>query len=178
MVLQVVAKRGVSKRAVALANQKFGRIPAVVAADVSGNKLCKRLHVLVHAPEILVLCFPHGMAESGAHRIGKYEIRFVQQATGVIHQFVGRRRCHIRVDGHHPPRPDRSHVQPHRGRAGSAVVEKRDRPLAHVLDIAARIRRGINQRRGLVLLVLDENGRRCRLVGNGLTADFYRVICY
>ena len=110
--LQVIGECRVAKRAIALANQEFRGIPPVVAADVSGYKLRQRFHIRVHAPKILVLRFADRVAETRSDGINKHEIGFVQQAIRVVHELVWCGWRYASVDGHHAPRPHRSHVQP------------------------------------------------------------------
>src|SRR6266436_7366316 len=68
MRLQVVRERGGAKRAVAFTDEKFRRVPAVVAADIRVDELRQGFNVLIDAPEILVLGFADGVAEASADR--------------------------------------------------------------------------------------------------------------
>src|SRR2546422_8416521 len=176
MRLQIVRKRGGAERAVAFADQELGRIPAGVAADVRIDELRQRFDVLIHAPKILVLRFAHGVAESRSHGVEENQIRFVQQALWVLREFVGRRRRGTGIDRDDPARRERPHVQPHGRRTWAAVIDKRDRPLAQVLRVAARVRRVINERGRFLLFVFQQNRGRGGLVRNLLPADPDSVI--
>ena len=85
MILQIISERGRAKRAVAFADQKFRRIPAVVAADVGVDELAERCYVLIDPLEILVFRFADRVAVAGAHRVDEHEVGFVEQALGVVH---------------------------------------------------------------------------------------------
>src|SRR6267378_8373818 len=114
MRLHIIRKRGGAKRAVALADQELGRVPAGVAADVGMDKLRQRLDVLIHAPEILVLRFARGVAESRSHRVDEYQIRFVQEAICILRKLVGWRWRGTGIYGNDAARRERTHVQPNR----------------------------------------------------------------
>ena len=124
MALQVIGESGVSEGAVTFANQKLWRIPAVVAAQIRDDELREGLDVLVNPVEVFVLGLAHGVAIAGAHRIDKYQIGFVQQALGVIHQFIGRGRRERPVNGVGAPGAEGAHVQPHSRRARPPVVQE------------------------------------------------------
>jgi len=83
MRLQIVRERSGAKGAVAFTDEKFRRVPAVVAADVRVNELRQGFYVLIDAPEILVLGFADGVAEACAHRVNEDQIRFVQEAVRI-----------------------------------------------------------------------------------------------
>src|ERR1700732_1233497 len=66
VILQIVGEGGGAEGAVALADQEFGGVPAIVAADVDGDEFGEGLDVGIYAPEILVLGFADGVTEAGA----------------------------------------------------------------------------------------------------------------
>src|SRR5207245_10433689 len=75
-----------------------------------------------------------------------------------------------------PARVDRSNMNTHGRRTWTAVIDKRDRPLAKVLRVAARVRRVINERGRFLLFVFQQNRGRSGLVRNRLPADPDSVI--
>jgi len=96
--LQDVGEDGVAERAITFADEKFGRVPAIVAADVGLDKIGEGTRVLVNAPEILVLGFADGVAEAGADGIDEDEVGFVEQAVGIVFELVGSGRSDAGVD--------------------------------------------------------------------------------
>ena len=154
MRLQVVTEGGGAERAVAFADEEFGRVPPAITADVHGDELRERFYVLVDAPEILVLRFADGVAEAGADGIEEHHVGFVEQRAGIVGEFVRRRRSGFRVRGEHATRAESAHVQPHRSGAGAAVVDERDGTLREVLGIGADVGSGIDQGLRLVFFIL------------------------
>ena len=75
----------------------------------------ERFHVFVNTVKILVLCFADGVAVPRAHRVNENQVRFVEQGFRVVHEFVRRGGREGAVKSVRPPRPERAHVQPHRG---------------------------------------------------------------
>src|SRR6267154_257531 len=111
MRLQIIAERRRAERAVTLSNQKFWRIPAVIAAQVSDDKLREGFHVLVNAVKILVLRFADGVAVARTHGINEDQIGFVEQTFGIVHELVWRGRRERAVNGVHAAWSKRAHVQ-------------------------------------------------------------------
>lgn len=112
--LQVVPQRHRAKRPVALANQELRRIPPVVPAHVGVDELRQRADVRIHAPEILVLRLPHGVAESRPHRVDENFVALVNQRILVVHQLVWSGRSRPGVRGHDAARAVSPHVDPDR----------------------------------------------------------------
>ncbi len=96
-VLQIIAERGRAKGAVALAHQKLRRIPAIVAIDVGVDVLAERIHVFVDAVEIRRLSLADDVTVAGAHRVNEHHVGLVEEAFGVIHELVRRRRGKLAV---------------------------------------------------------------------------------
>src|SRR5215472_15252011 len=71
---QIFSKRDRAKRAIAFADQEFGRIPAIIAADIGVDEQRERFNVLIDAPKVLVLRFANSMAEARANRIDEDEV--------------------------------------------------------------------------------------------------------
>ena len=133
-------------------------------------------HVLIDAPEILVLRFAHGVAESGADGIDENHVGFIEQGVGVVFDFVGRGRSGSGVGVDDAARTECAHVQPDGSRAGAAVVDEGDGALADVLDVAARVSGGIHQRGWLAFVVFQQCGGGGGFVGDGLAADVSGVV--
>ena len=89
VLLQIIAERGGAEGAVTFANQKFRRVPAIIAAEVGDDELCEGFDVLVDAVEIFFGGFAHGVAVAGAHRVDENEVGFVEEAFAVVDEFVG-----------------------------------------------------------------------------------------
>ena len=130
LALQPVHDAAGARRAVALAEQVLGRVPAAVVADVLADEARDRLDVRVRAPEVLVLGVADGLGEARADRIDHDEVGLVEDAVGVVHDLVGRRRRGPGVGRDDAAGPERPHVQPDRGGARPAVERERDRPAA------------------------------------------------
>ena len=155
VVLQIISQSGGTERAVALANQKLGRIPAVVAAQVGVDELSEGVHVFIDAVEIFFRRFADNVAVPGAHGVDEDEIVLVEKAFGIVHELVGGRRSEGAVDGPSAARAESTHVQPHGGGAGSSVIEEGDGACAEVLDVGARVSDGIHQSRWVALVILE-----------------------
>ena len=184
---QHVGQRAGTRGAVAFAKQVFRRIPAPVLGQELADELGKSLHVAIDAIKLLfaflalflflrlVLVGKLQSAETGAGRIDEYEVAGIEQAVFVVDDVVRRSRRVLIVRGHHALGPERAHVQPYRGRARSAVVEKSQRAFFIVL---ALLEIGdIEDAGGRVVLVLvlagQQDGAGHGLVGNALAADAY-----
>src|SRR5579859_1456043 len=124
VVLQIISERGGTEGAVAFAYQKLGRIPAVVAAEVGVDELSEGVDVFVNAVKILVLRFADGVAVAGAHGVDEDEVGLVEQALGIVDEFIGRGRSEGAVDGPGAARAESAQVQPHGGGAGAAIIEE------------------------------------------------------
>ena len=126
VILQIIAQGGRAEGAVAFADQKLRRVPAVVAAQVGDDELREGLDVFVDAVKIFFLRFADGVAVAGAHGVDEDEIGFVEEALGVVHELVRSRRREDAVHGQRAARAEGAHVQPHGGGTGATVVEKGD----------------------------------------------------
>src|SRR5258707_1975531 len=154
MRLEVIAESGGAERAIAFADEEFGRVPTAVAVDIESDELREGFYILVDAPKVLVLCFADGTAEAGAHRVDEDHIGFVEQRALIVLHPVRRRRSVFGVGGEDAARPESAHVQPNRGGAGAAVINEGYRPLRAVFAIGADVRSGIDQRLRLVPFLL------------------------
>ena len=67
-------------------------------------------------------------------------------------------------------------MEPDGRRSGTAVVDKGEGALAHVLDVAAGVGDGENAGGGFALFIFDERGGSGGLVSDGLAADFDGVV--
>ena len=76
-----------------------------------------------------------GAAEAGADGVDQHEIALVEQRVGIVFHAIGRGRHEAIGLEHDAFRPERSHVQPDRSRAGAAVEGKSERPLGGVLAV-------------------------------------------
>ena len=137
-------------RAEALAREVLGRGPAAVGGDPVADEVGDGARVLVEPPERLALVLAERPRETGADRVDEHEIGEVEDGLRVVENRIGRRAIVDGVARHdHPARPERSHVKPDGGRAGSAIPDEGHRP-----------------RRGIVNAVLDVGEREdaaCRL---------------
>src|SRR5262249_34662009 len=145
-VLQVVGERGVAERPVAFADQKFRRVPTVVARNVNLDELCERLYVGVDAPEIFVLRFADRGAEARTDGVDKDESGRRGEVLRFFWELVGGGRGDACFCGSDAARTKRANMKPYRRRARTAVIKEGNRSRAQVLHIAARVSCGINQR--------------------------------
>lgn len=159
MRLQIVDQGGRSECAVTFPNEEFRRIPAIVPADVCADELRQGPGILIDTPEILILGFAFRMAEAGADGIDEYEIGGIQQAVLIVGELVGRRRRRFSIRSDHPPGAKGTHVQPDRGGPGPPVIEKRDRPLAQVLQVVPAVGNEKDTGVRLAFLILQKNRR-------------------
>ena len=176
VLLQIISKRSGAEGAVTFADQKFRRVPAVVAIEIDVDELREHFYVLIHAPEILVLRFADGVAEAGADGIDEDHVGFVEQGIGVVFDFVRRGWSGGVVGIDDAARAEGAHMQPDGCGAGAAVVEESDGALGEILGVAASVGGGINQRGGLAFFVFQQGGGGDGFVGDGLAVDFDGVI--
>ena len=137
-----------ARGAITFAEQVLGRVEPAVAAQKLGDEAGEGPGVGIGAVELVRRVLAGDAAEAGAGRVDEHEVGRVQQAVVVVHQPV---RCRVGVGvvgGDDPPGPERAHVQPDRGGARTAVVDKGDGPvlrpraLLQVGDIEHRRFRG------------------------------------
>lgn len=126
--LQGVDQHRRARRAIALAEQIFGRVPSPVFGQEPHDELAEGVGVRIDAVEGLFLVRAGDAAEAGARRVDEHQVGGVEQAVGVADQPIGGGRSVAVVGRHHPLGPERPHVQPHRRGARAAIVEKGDRP--------------------------------------------------
>ena len=105
---------GRARRAVALADQVLGRVPAAVVRHVLLDEARDRLDVGVDAPEVLVLEVADGLADARADRVDQHDVDLVEQAVGVVDDLVRRRRRGRGVRDDDAARAERAHVEPDR----------------------------------------------------------------
>jgi hypothetical protein len=70
---QEIDQRRRTRRAVAFAEQKFGRVPAAVFGQKPGDELREGVGVRIDAIECLLLVLTGNSAETGAGRVNKDE---------------------------------------------------------------------------------------------------------
>src|SRR5689334_12695911 len=95
--------------------------------------------IFINAVKVALGGFAHCVAVTRAHRVNEYEIRLVEQAFAVVYELIRRRRREFAVYRPGAARAESAHVQPHRSRTGSAIVQKRNRARAWVFHVTARI---------------------------------------
>ncbi len=160
---QIVRQRGRTRRAVTLAEEKFRRIPAIEFRKVIRDELPERRDVLIDAEERLLLA-RHDPAEAGVRHVDEDEIALVEQAVRIVLDAVRRRPAGLAVGGEHAHRTNRSHAQPHRRAARTAVIDERDRTRRRVRTVFG-VGRVENRRRRFTVHVVERDqpgaGRVC-----------------
>ena len=78
----------------------------------------------IDPPEGLLLVLAEETAEAGAGCVDKNQVAGVEQAVGIVDQFIGRGAGVLVVGGNDAPGTEGAHVQPHGGAARAAVVDK------------------------------------------------------
>ena len=155
VVAQHVGQARRAERAVTLADEELGRVPALVHRQVAQDEAVKGLQVRVHAGEVLGHGLAHGARVAGERRVNEDQVRFVEQRVLVRGQREGRAGCGVgavRLDAHRGKRP---HVQPERGGPGAAVIEEADGAGAG-LGAVEGVRDVKNGAVGLVVVVANE----------------------
>ena len=132
MLLQRQREARGAHRAVAFAEDVFGRIPAIVFAQELLDERREGVDVLIDAVEILVRILAADPAEAGAGHVDEHQIARIQQALVVVDDRVRRRRRVGGVIGDHTARPEGAHMQPHGCRARAAIEQEGDRPPGHI----------------------------------------------
>ena len=201
LLLQDVRQHRRPGRAVALAEEIFRRVPAIVFAQKALDEAGEGVRVLVDSPEGLFLVLAVELSEAGAGHVDEHQVAGVEQAVGVVDQLVRGRRRMLVAGSRHMLWPQRTHMEPDRRAARAAVVEERDRTrfrllaLLEIRHIEHPCRRrsvlgllheggvGVGKRLAVranlrVLLVgrADGDRSRDRLVGNMLTAGVHRSL--
>ncbi len=185
VVLQPLDQARRARRAVGFAEQEFRRIPAIVLGDVALHETAERGDVLVRAPEALVrirvLVLPvlfgrDALRVARADRVDEDEIGLVEQAVGVRHEMVRRRRRRVRTRGLDAHRRERAHVQPDARRARAAVVQERHWSIRGTLAIADCIGDVKHARVRLAFFVADDQRAGGGRVGDAATADRHAVL--
>ena len=176
VLLQIISERGGTEGAVTFADEKFRGVPAIIAIEIDVDELREHFDVLVHAPEIFILGFGDGVAETSADGIDEHHIGFIEQGIGVVFDFVGRGRSGGVVGVDDAARAEGAHVQPDGRGAGTTVVDEGDGTLREIFDVAARVGGGIDQRGRLAFFVFQQGGGGGGFVGDGLTVDSDGVI--
>src|SRR5277367_3340210 len=176
VLLQVIAEGSGTEGAVTFADEKFRRVPAVVAIDIDVDELREHFDVLIYSPEIFILGFAYGVAEACADGVYEHHVGFVEQGIRIVFNFVRRGRSVGVVGGDDAARTEGAHVQPDGSGAGAAVVDEGDGALGEIFGVAARVGGGIDQRGGLAFFVFEESGGGGGFVGDGLVVDFNGVV--
>src|SRR5215472_3794949 len=92
LVLQDVGEDGGAGRAIAFAEDEFGRVPAVVFGEKVNDKAGEGIRVLVDAPEGLFSILSDEAAEAGARHIDENQVAGIEQRVLVLDQLIGRAR--------------------------------------------------------------------------------------
>ena len=108
-------ENGAARGSVAFAEQILGRIPALVLRQKTADESLKGVGVLVRAQKRFFFVLTHDAAETGAGSVDEHQVACVEQAVGVVDDFVGRRGIMERVGSRYAARSEGSHVQPHGG---------------------------------------------------------------
>src|SRR5689334_9676834 len=111
--------------AIALADQKLWREPAVIARRVQPDKIPHRLNILAKLMPLLRLLSIGGATVTRADRVDEDQVRFIQERILIIRQLERRRRQLPFIGHHHPARTEDAQMQPDRRRARSTVERKR-----------------------------------------------------
>jgi len=90
--LQFVHEHSRARRAVALAEQIFGGIPAAVLGEELRDEFREGIGILIHAEKGLLLVLARDAAEAGARSIDEHQIGGIEQAGHVVDDGIGRRR--------------------------------------------------------------------------------------
>ena len=166
-----VGEVGGPRRAEAFTDQVFWRVPALVVGDPDTDEFRNGAAVAVLAPVILVLTLADGAAVAGADRVDEHEVGHVEDRQRIVAQDVRRRAViGVCIARHlHALRAEQAHVQPDRGRAGSAIEHERDG--AGPADVFADVGDGEQARAGLALVIPDMGLARFHAVGDLLSAE-------
>ena len=173
--LQVACEHRRAGRAVALAEQVAGRVPAVVLAQEAPDELGERLRVLVDAPVVAARRLAQRVAEAGADRIDHHDVRDVEEGPGVVLQGVRRRSLRADAGRHDAPRPHDPHVQPERRGAGASVVGEHQGALPRRRAVRAEVRRVPELRGRGAVVVVELDAGDDGVVLDRLAADVDRV---
>ena len=173
--LQVAGEHRRAGRAVALAEQVAGRVPAVVCAEEPPDELGKRLRVLVDAPVVGARSLAQRVAEAGAYGIDHHDVGDVEEGPGVVLERVGRRSLRADVGGHDAPRPHDPHVQPEGRGAGASVVGEHQGPLLRCRAVRPEVRRVPEMCGRSAVVVVELDSGDDGVVLDLLAADLDRV---
>ena len=129
LVFQQIGQHRRARRAVALAKDELRRVPPRIFGIEPFDKPRKRARVAVDAPESFLRVLPRQPSEPGSGHVDEHQVAYIQQTVRVVHHGVRRGRQVGIAYCYYVLRSQRSHVQPHRGAARSAVIEKCNRPV-------------------------------------------------
>ena len=110
VLLQPVCERRAARGAVGFAEHVFGRVPAVVFAQVRPDERAEAGDIAVHRPQFR-LGRVEDLGESGAGRVDEHEVGDGQQRVRVVHERVGGGRHRSGVGDVDALRGDRTHEQ-------------------------------------------------------------------
>ncbi len=185
LVLQPLDQTRRTRRAVGFAEQEFRRIPAIVFGDVTLHEAAESIDVLVRAPEtlvgigvfvFLVLFIRDAVRVARADRVDEDEVGLVEQAVGVGHEAIRRRRCRLWTRGFDAHRRKRAHVQPDARRARAAVVQERYRPAFRTLAAARGVGDVEHARVRLTFLVADDQRAGGCRIPDAASVDRHAVL--
>ena len=121
---------GAARRAIAFAAQVQRRGGAAVAHQPKAHHLGEHSDVAVGGQGFLARRLAGGERPAGVRRVDEHEVEVLQARTAGCPPRWKRAGAHACVVGHHHAlRAQRAELQPHRGRAGSAVEGEADAAL-------------------------------------------------
>src|ERR1051326_836926 len=121
MLDQIAREPGGTGGAVAFADHKERRGPALIAAEVETDEFADGFDIAAQAEEFARLVALNGAAVAGAHGIDEDQIGLVEPGVFIVDQLIRRRRHHaVRLHAY-ALGSDGAEVQPHGSRAGAAV---------------------------------------------------------
>ena len=124
--LQRVDQARRAQRAIAFAEQEFGRIPAIVDRQIALDGAGKGINVRIDTPEILALCLAERARQASADRVDEDQVAAVDQAVGIGADGEGRGAGGIGRRRIHPDGAKGADVQPHGRRTRTAVEQEGD----------------------------------------------------
>ena len=164
-ILQVAGQPRGARRAITLADQKLGRVPAFVAGDIEADKVTDRLDILFQAVKLFGLFAWCRAAVAGTDRVDKDEIADSQQSVFIVGQPVGGRLRGIHITADHPLWPKQPQVHPDRRGTWPTVKGDDQGSCADIGHVVLRV--GNEEDRGACLarFIFDQQGAGgCRVV--------------
>ncbi len=111
--LQPRGHAGGPRRAIGFAEEVFGRIPPLMDGQESHDALREGVDVGIGGEERLGLGVAQRPRVAGVDGVQEDDVGLRKHGGVVVDQAMRRVRRHVRGIDHHPPGPERGHVQPH-----------------------------------------------------------------